>query len=81
MSTEAGPLLASFIAFQHPNGPDGEKLLSEGPGGDLRELIKYMKRAAANIMVETLDEEGEKVFVKGQWQKIQLSRSSREAAE
>lgn len=78
MSTETGPLLAAFIAFQHPNGPNGEKRLSQG---DIRELVKYMRRAAANIMVETLNEEDAQAFVEGQWQKIQASRSSSQAAE
>lgn len=77
MSTETEPLLAAFIAFQHPNGPDGEKRLSQG---DIRELVKYMRRAAANIMVETLDEKDAQAFVEGQWQKIQASRSSTQAA-
>lgn len=73
MSTETEPLLAAFIAFQHPNGPDGEKRLSQG---DIRELVKYMRRAAANIMVEMLDEDGARAFVEAQWQKIQVSRAS-----
>lgn len=72
MSTETEPLLAAFIAFQHPNGPYGEKRMSQG---DIRELVKYMRRAAANIMVEMLDEEGSKAFVEAQWEKIQASRS------
>lgn len=78
MSTETGPLLAAFIAFQHPNGPDGEKRLSQG---DLRDMVKYMRRAAANIMVETLNEEEAQAFVEGQWRKIQALRSSRQLAD
>lgn len=78
MSTETGPLLAAFVEFQHPNGPDGEKRLSQD---EIRELVKFIKRAAANIMVETLDEEEAKAFVEAQWRKIQVSKSSMEAAE
>lgn len=29
MSTETGPLLAAFIRFQHPDGPDGKKRLTQ----------------------------------------------------
>ena len=78
MSTESGPLLAAFIAFQHPNGPEGEKRLSQD---DIRELVKYMRRAAANIIIETLDADSANAFVEAQWQKIQVSRSHQRAAE
>lgn len=78
MSTEAGPLLAAFIRFQHPEGLDGDKRLSQE---EIRELIKYMKRAAANVLVETLDEQGAEGFVEEQWQKIQALRSQTTTAE
>ena len=78
MSTESGPLLAAFIAFQHPNGPDGQKRLTQS---EIRELVKYMRRAAANIMVETLDDESARDFVEAQWRKIQILGSQRQAAE
>lgn len=78
MSTESGSLLAAFIAFQHPNGPDGPKRLNQS---DIRELVKFMRRAAANIIVETLDDKSAKDFVEAQWRKIQALRKERQAAE
>jgi hypothetical protein len=78
MSTETGPLLAAFIRFQHPDGPDAEKRLTQD---EIRALVKYMRRAAANMLVETLDEQEAARFVEEQWQKIQSTRSQRTAAE
>ena len=78
MSTESGPLLAAFIRFQHPDGPDAEKRLTQH---EIRALVKYMRRAAANMLVETLDEKEAAGFVEEQWQKIQLTRSRQTAAQ
>jgi hypothetical protein len=78
MSTETAPLLAAFIRFQHPSGPDGKKRLTQE---QIRELVKYMRRAAANVLVEALDEEEAARFVKEQWNKIQTLRSHQTAAE
>lgn len=72
MSTETGPMLAAFIRFQHPKGPDGEKRLSQH---EIRDLVKYMRRAAANMLVETLDEQQAARFVEEQWQKVHSTRS------
>ena len=78
MSTETGPLLGAFVRFQHPDGPEGKKRLSQE---EIRELVKYMRRAAANVLVEALDEQEAARFVEEQWQKIQQLRSQRTAAE
>lgn len=78
MSTETGPLLAAFIRFQHPDGPEGKKRLSQS---EIRELVKYMRRAAANVLVEVLDEDEAERFLEEQWQKILKSKSLRTAAE
>ncbi|MFP4542327.1 MAG: DUF6339 family protein [Opitutales bacterium] len=78
MSTETGPLLAAFIRFQHPEGPDGKKRLTQD---EIRALVKYMRRAAANMLVETLDEQEAARFVEEQWQKIRSTRSRQTAAE
>lgn len=67
-STETGALLKALIEFQHPNGPKGEKRLSQG---DIRQLIKLMKRASANVLVEALDDKSAKKYVETQWQKMQ----------
>ncbi len=65
--TESDPLLSAFIRFQHPNGPNGKTRLSQG---EIRELVKYMRRAATNVMVEVLDEHEAMKFVEEQWRKI-----------
>ena len=78
MSTESGPLLAAFIRFQHPDGPDGEKRLTQD---EIRALVKNMRRVAANMLVETLDEQEAARFVEEQWRKIQSTRSQQAAAE
>ena len=78
MSTETGPMLAAFIRFQHPKGPDGEKRLSQH---EIRDLVKYMRRAAANMLVETLDEQQAARFVEEQWQKVHSTRPKKTAAQ
>jgi hypothetical protein len=78
MSTETGPLLSAFIRFQHPDGPEGKKRLTQD---EIRALVKYMRRASANIMVETLEEQEAARFVEEQWLKIQSMRSQQAAAE
>lgn len=78
MSTEHQPLLAAFIRFQHPDGPEGKKRLTQR---EVRELVKYIKRAAANLLVEALDEEEAARFVEEQWRKVQTFMSRSAAAE
>lgn len=72
MMSETGSLLKAFIEFQHPNGPTGEKRLPDKD--DIRRLVKLMRRAAANVMVEALDDDSAKRFVEEQWQKMQTSK-------
>lgn len=71
MSSETGPLLKAFIKFQHPNGPTGDKRLSQA---EIRQLVKLMRRAAANVMVEALDDDGAQRFVEDQWRKMQTMK-------
>ena len=44
-------------------------------------MIKHMKRAAANVMVEALDDEETARFVEEQWQKTQALKTRQTAAE
>lgn len=68
MTYEARPLLEAFIKFQHPFGPDGGGRL-ERLG--LRDLVKVIKRKAANFLVETLDQEEAQKFIEDCWISIQ----------
>ena len=77
MSSEAGPILSALIHFQHPNGPDGEKRLKQG---EVRDLIKHLKRAAANVMVEAMDNDAAKDFVEEQWNKVERKNLSQQDA-
>lgn len=82
MSTEAPALLKAFILHQYPDGPEGKRrtqtpdlLNSEGKKvAEIRDLIKFMKRAAANVVVEMLHEEEAARFVEEQWRKTQAWR-------
>lgn len=76
--TEAGPVLRAFIRHQYPDGPDGKRRSSVA---EIRQMIKHMKRAAANVMVEALDDEEAARFVEEQWRKTQTSKVRPTAAE
>lgn len=76
--TEAGPVLRAFIRHQYPDGPDGKRRSSVA---EIRQMIKHMKRAAANVVVEALDDEEAARFVEEQWRKTQASSERRTAAE
>ena len=71
MSMESRQLLAAFIRFQYPDGADGEKRLEQS---EIRELIKHVRRAAANVLVEMPSEQESERFVSNLWQKIQASK-------
>lgn len=66
--SEVQPILRAFVMLNFPDGPDTKRMTSVK---ELRELIKFMKRAAANMMVDVLDDEEAERFVNEQWQKTQ----------
>lgn len=82
MSTEAPAVLRAFIVHQYPDGPEGKRrtetpelVTEEGKRVlEIRDFIKFMKRAAANIVVDMLEEEEAARFVEEQWQKTQAWR-------
>lgn len=66
-SLEAAGLRAEFIRFQYPKGPNGSPRLSQG---EIRGLIKQMKRAAANEVFEHLNREQCRDFIERQWSEV-----------
>lgn len=66
-SLEASGLRAEFIRFQYPDGPNGSPRLNQG---EIRSLIKQMKRAAANEVFEHLDREQCRNFIERQWTEV-----------
>lgn len=66
-SLEVDGLRAEFIRFQYPEGSNGGPRLSQG---EIRSLIKQMKRAAANEVFEHLDREQCRNFIERQWDEV-----------
>ncbi|MDX1583660.1 MAG: hypothetical protein R3338_08675, partial [Thermoanaerobaculia bacterium] len=48
----SGRYIDCAMCHTHPDGPEGRKRLTQD---EIRELVKYMRRAAANVLVEALD--------------------------
>lgn len=69
-------LLAAFIRFQFPEGPGGSPRLTGKNQWELRELVKYLRRAFANIEVELMDRDRAFAFIAGEWRKIETQRGS-----
>ena len=66
-SLEAEALRAEFIRFQFPDGPNEKPRLSQNK---IRALIKRMRRAAANVVVDGLDREQSREFIERQWREM-----------
>ena len=67
MSLESENLRIEFIRFQFPDGPDGKPRLSQSK---IRALIKRLRRAAANVVVDGFDRKEAKAFIQRQWQSM-----------
>lgn len=66
-SLEAEALRAEFIRFQFPEGSNGKPRLSQNK---IRALIKRMRRAAANVVVDGLDRKQSREFIERQWREM-----------
>ncbi|HER34404.1 MAG: hypothetical protein JXJ30_00820 [Halothiobacillaceae bacterium] len=74
MASEAKPMLAAFIEFQYPNGSEGSKRLKQE---EVRKLVKYIKRASANIVIETLNKAEARSMIERQWAKIETQKETK----
>jgi hypothetical protein len=68
MSTEMPAMLAAFVRFQYPSGPAGERRLSQL---EIRTLVKQIKRACSNIVVECFELADAQRLVENEWKKIE----------
>ena len=66
-------LLTALVAFQYPEGPEGPPRLRGKNQAELRELVKYLRRACANLTVEMMDEERARRFVETEWNKVEAA--------
>jgi len=73
MFAEHKPILAAFLQFQYPDGPDGQPRLRGKNQSEVRELAKFLRRRFANVEVSILDEEGANSFIASEWLKAQES--------
>lgn len=67
MSLESENLRIEFIRFQFPDGPEGKPRLSQSK---IRSLIKRLRRAAANVVVDGFDREDAEAFILRQWKSM-----------
>ena len=63
-------LLTALVAFQYPEGPPRLRGKNQA---ELRELVKYLRRACANLTVEMMDEERARRFVETEWNKVEAA--------
>lgn len=68
MSLESAALRVEFIRFQFPDGADGKPRLSQS---QIRKLIKRIRRAAANVVVDAFNDEQAGEFIMRQWQSME----------
>jgi hypothetical protein len=66
-------LLTALVAFQYPEGPNGPPRLKGKNQAELRELVKYLRRACANLTVEMMDVERARRFVETEWSKVEAA--------
>lgn len=69
--SEHRDLLTALVKFQYPSGPNGPPRLKGKNQSELRELVKYLRRACANVTVEMMDESRAAAFVESEWRKIE----------
>ena len=68
MSLEAEALRVEFIRFQFPDGAEGKPRLSQNR---IRALIKMLRRAAANVVVDGFDRDQAREFIFRQWKAME----------
>jgi hypothetical protein len=76
MYAEHHDLLAAFLEFQYPNGPSGDPRLKGTNQSEIRELVKYLRRAFANVNVEMMDQARALRFIEGEWAKIEAGKTT-----
>jgi len=67
---EHRPLVAAFARFQYPDGPEGGARLKGKNQSHIRALVKYLKRALANVDAGLMDEDRAMTFIENQWDKV-----------